>query len=173
MNYEIVYCKRRSVGLKIQNGILTIRAPYGTPKKYIAGVVEKHRAWINKAMKREAAKRELYENLSDDDVKALRKKARAYFTEKCEYYSGLMGVSYKRLSITGAKTRFGSCSSSGTISFSYRIMLYPEAAWEYVAVHELAHLILMDHSPQFYAIIEKYLPDYKERKKLLKLKGEE
>ena len=173
MNYEIVYCKRRSVGLKIQNGILTVRAPFGTPKKYIEDVIKKHEAWIGSAMKREAAKRGLYEHLSDDDIKALRKKARAYFTEKCEYYARLMGVSYTRICITNAKTRFGSCSSRGSISFSYRIMLYPEAAWEYVAVHELAHLIKMDHSPQFYAIIEKYLPDYKERRKLLKLKGDE
>ena len=86
MSYEIVYCKRRSVGLKIQNGILTVRAPYGTPKKYIEEVVRKHEAWIGNAMKREAAKRGLYEHLSDDDIKALRKRARAYFTEKCEDY---------------------------------------------------------------------------------------
>jgi predicted metal-dependent hydrolase len=47
-------------------------------------------------------------------------------------------------------------------------MLYPEAAREYVVVHELAHLCEMNHSARFYAIIERYMPDYKERKKLLK-----
>jgi predicted metal-dependent hydrolase len=47
-------------------------------------------------------------------------------------------------------------------------MLYPEAAREYVVVHELAHLVHMDHSPAFYALIERYLPDYKSRRKLLK-----
>jgi predicted metal-dependent hydrolase len=47
-------------------------------------------------------------------------------------------------------------------------MLYPEAAREYVVVHELAHLIEMNHSKKFYAIVEKYLPDYKERRRMLK-----
>ena len=78
-----------------------------------------------------------------------------------------MGAKYQRLTITGAKTRFGSCSSKGNISFSFRLMLYPEPAREYVVVHELAHLFEMNHSKQFYQIVEKYIPDYKERKKLL------
>ena len=82
-----------------------------------------------------------------------------------------MGLKYSRITITGAKTRFGSCSSKGNISFSYRLMLYPEAAREYVVIHELAHLLEMNHSKRFYAIIEKYIPDYKERKKLLKNGG--
>jgi len=80
-----------------------------------------------------------------------------------------MSLKHGRITITSAKTRFGSCSSKGNISYSYRLMLYPEAAREYVVVHELAHLLEMNHSKRFYAIIEKYLPDYKERKKLLKL----
>ena len=79
------------------------------------------------------------------------------------------GLKYNRITITSAKTRFGSCTTQKNISFSYRLMLYPELAREYVVVHELAHLIEMNHSKKFYAIIEKYLPDYKERKKLLKM----
>ena len=75
------------------------------------------------------------------------------------------------MTITGAKTRFGSCSSKGNISFSYRLMMYPEPAREYVVVHELAHLVEMNHSKRFYAIVERYLPDYKERKKQLKNGG--
>jgi predicted metal-dependent hydrolase len=56
----------------------------------------------------------------------------------------------------------------GNISFSYRLMLYPEPAREYVIVHELAHLLEMNHSKRFYKIIESVLPDYKWRKSLLK-----
>ena len=79
-----------------------------------------------------------------------------------------MGVSYEKVSINSAKTRFGSCSSRKTLNFSYRLALYPYEAIEYVCVHELAHLTEMNHSKKFWAIVEKYLPDYKERKKLLK-----
>ena len=80
-----------------------------------------------------------------------------------------MNLKPSRITITGARTRFGSCSSKDNLSFSYLLMLYPEAAREYVVVHELAHLSEMNHSKRFYAIIEKYMPDYKERKKLLKV----
>jgi predicted metal-dependent hydrolase len=80
-----------------------------------------------------------------------------------------VGLKYGRITITGAKNRFGSCSSKGNIAFSYRLMLYPEAAIDYVVVHELAHLLEMNHSPAFYKIVESVMPDYKERRKLLKL----
>ena len=96
------------------------------------------------------------------------KEARIYFSEKLEYYSRIMGLKYSRMTITSAKKRFGSCSSKASISFSYRLMLYPEAAREYVIVHELAHLKEMNHSKKFYEIIASVLPDYKYRKRLLK-----
>ena len=80
-----------------------------------------------------------------------------------------MGLKYGRISITSAKTRFGSCNSRGNIAYSYRLMLYTEAAREYVVVHELSHLLEMNHSKSFYSIVEKYMPDYKERRKLLKM----
>ena len=169
MEYELIFAKRRSVGLKIKNGILTVRAPYGTTRAYIDSIVKKHSKWIEDAIKREGLKRDMYEGLSEDEIRDLKRRARAYFEDKCAYYAPLMGVKYNKLTITSAKTRFGSCNSKGNISFSYRTMLYPEPAREYVAVHELAHLIKMDQSPEFYAIIEKYLPDYKERKRLLKI----
>ena len=81
-----------------------------------------------------------------------------------------MNLKYGRITITSAKTRFGSCSSKGNISFSYRLMLYPRELVDYVIVHELAHLSEMNHSDRFYKIIESVLPDYRERVKRLKLK---
>lgn len=72
------------------------------------------------------------------------------------------------LKITSAKTRFGSCSGKDSICFSYLLMRYPDEAIDYVVVHELAHIKHKNHSKAFYTLIEKYLPDYKEREKLLK-----
>ena len=95
--------------------------------------------------------------------------ARKALTKKTELYSNIMGLSYGRITITGAKRRFGSCSSRGDISYSFRLMAYPDRAIDYVVVHELCHLVHMNHSRDFYALLEKYLPDYKERRALLKL----
>ena len=79
-----------------------------------------------------------------------------------------MGLKYGRITITGAKTRFGSCSSKGNISYSFRLMKYPEAAIDYVVVHELAHILELNHSEKFWNIVASVFPDYKERRKLLK-----
>ena len=78
-----------------------------------------------------------------------------------------MGLKYGRIKITSAKRRLGSCNTNAVICFSYRLMLYPEAAREYVVVHELAHLKYMNHSRDFYELVKQYMPDYKERKRLL------
>ena len=83
-------------------------------------------------------------------------------------YCILLGVSFSKMSVTEAKTRFGSCSCRGSISFSYRLMLYPKEAIEYVVLHEACHLVFMNHSADFYKLIEKYMPDYKSRARLLK-----
>ena len=168
MKYSVIYSDRKTVTLTVKDGDVIIKAPRKIKKRELVKIIEKHREWIAKALEREKQKREKYENLTEAEIKVLKKEAKKYLSEKCEYFASIMGLSYNRITITSAKTRFGSCSSSKNISFSYRLMLYPEPAREYVVVHELAHLKEMNHSPNFYAIIEKILPDYKERKKLLK-----
>ena len=168
MEYEIIYSKRRSVGIKIKDGAVVVTAPHGLDRKTIDGIVKKHSDWIYNAIEREKKKREAEPQLSDEEVKILRRSAREYFNKKCADYARIMGLEYNRITITGAKTRFGSCSSKGRISYSYRLMLYPEAARDYVVVHELAHLVEMNHSKRFYDVIEKFMPDYKERKRMLK-----
>ena len=169
MKYNVIYSDRKTVNISVKDGNVIIKAPRRIKKEELLRIIEKHKAWIDKAVIREREKREKYETLDENEIKALKKSAREYLTEKCEYFSNLMGLKYNRITITSAKTRFGSCTTQKNISFSYRLMLYPEPAREYVVVHELAHLIEMNHSKKFYAIIEKYLPDYQERKKLLKM----
>jgi predicted metal-dependent hydrolase len=96
------------------------------------------------------------------------RRAREYLPERVSFYSSLMGLQPAGITITGARTRFGSCSSKKRLSFSWRLMQYPDKAIDYVVVHELAHLRYMNHSKEFYELIEKFMPDYKQRRKLLK-----
>ena len=168
MEYEVVYSGRRTISLCIKEGRLVVRAPYRTIRERIESVIASHEKWINKHIERQVERNKKYEDLTDEKIALLRKEAKRVLPLKVAYYANIMGLKYGRITITGAKTRFGSCSSKGNISFSYRLMLYPDAAVDYVVVHELAHLIEMNHSPRFYKIIENLLPDYKERKKLLK-----
>jgi predicted metal-dependent hydrolase len=145
-----------------------VRAPLKLPERKIASFLQKHADWILTTLEKAKEKSEKFNALTDDDILTLKAKAKAYLTQRTEEYAEIMGLKYSRITITSAKTRFGSCSSKGNISYSYRLMLYPTEAIDYVVVHELAHLIEMNHSKRFYGIIEKVLPDYKERMRLLK-----
>ena len=168
MDYEIKYSKRRTISLCIKDCKLVVKAPIGTPKRKIAEIVSSHSEWIEKNMAKAKAKNDKFANLTDEDISKLKKLAKQIIPPKVEYYSKIMDLKYGRITITSAKTRFGSCSSAGNLSFSYRLMLYPEEAIDYVVVHELAHLVELNHSPAFYRIVEKVMPDYKARNKLLK-----
>ncbi len=168
MKYKLELSKRKSISISVKGGVLLVKAPIGTSDERVEAVIQKHRKWIEKHIAIEQKRILEDAALTDEKIAELKSLARTYLFDKTEYYSKIMGVKYGRITITSAKTRFGSCSSKGNISYSYRLMLYPEAAREYVVVHELAHLVHMNHSPAFYALVRRYLPDYKSRRKLLK-----
>ncbi len=168
MDYVIKYSNRKTVSISIVNGDIIVKAPYNVSRSLIDEIVNKHDKWILKNLEAEQRKRSMTKDLTDTDIKNLKKFAKLYFNEKVKYYSQIMDLMPGRVTITSAEKRFGSCNSNGNICFSYRLMLYPEPAREYVVVHELAHLVEMNHSKRFYAIIESVMPDYKKRKRLLK-----
>ena len=145
MDYNVIYSSRRTLSLCIKDGSLIVRAPYGTSEKRILEVIEKHSSWIEKHLIKSEKKHSLESSLTEENIAELRKLAKKILKAKVAYYSEIMGLKYGRITITGAKTRFGSCSSKGNIAFSYRLMLYPDAAIDYVVVHELAHLLEMNH----------------------------
>ena len=169
MNYNVIYSKRKTISLVIKAGELIVRAPFGTKSSKIKELVDDHREWIEKGIIKTIARAEAQE-ITKEEENLLRKKAKAILPIKTRYYANIMGLKYGRITITGAKTRFGSCSSQGNISYSFRLMKYPDEAIDYVVVHELAHLIELNHSNRFWAIVASVFPDYKKRKKLLKSK---
>ena len=88
--------------------------------------------------------------------------------DRVRYFAGLLGVTVNKITFRPMKSRWGSCSSKGNISLNSLMMLVPEKMQDYVIVHELCHRIEMNHSPRFWALVAKVLPDYKEREKWLK-----
>ncbi len=101
-----------------------------------------------------------------------RRQARKVFTERVRHYAAGDGFEYGKLRISSARTRWGSCSSKGTLSFTWRLVLAPLDVVDYVVVHELVHLRVKNHSPDFWRGVEAILPDYKSRRKWLKANGE-
>ncbi len=169
MKYSLIYANRKTVSIKIEtDGTITVRAPRFTSRKEIERIIKAHEAKLLQMREKVLAKENI---ISSADRAELEKKLRKTVMPLVERYSKKMGKSAQKVRFTDAKTRFGSCSSKGSVCFSRYLALYPDAAIEYVVVHELAHLFEMNHSSSFYAIVEKYLPDWRERKKLLKLDG--
>jgi predicted metal-dependent hydrolase len=81
------------------------------------------------------------------------------------------GRSYTRLVIRGQRTRWASCSRTGTMSFNWRLLLAPEAVLDYVVWHEVCHLEIMDHSPRFWSLLEARCPGYREHVAWLRRHG--
>ena len=168
MEYNVIYSSRRTIALSVKDGRLIVRAPHGTRESTIVALIKKHEAWINKNLTKPRSVNNMNRELSLEQIEDLKRSAREILATKTKHYADIMGIKCGRVRITSAKTRFGSCSAKGDISYSYRLMLYPEEAVDYVVVHELAHIKEMNHSKKFYAIIEGVMPDYKVRKRLLK-----
>ena len=167
MEYRIIRSARRTLALQVdKTGELIVRAPYHTAQARIEAFVSEHSAWIEKQRSRISAC--MLPPLGNDEIARLRALAKEDLPARTAAWARLMGVDYTRVTITSAKKRFGSCNSRGGIAYSYRLMQFPEEVIDYVVVHELAHRKEMNHSTRFYEVIARYLPDYKERIKLLK-----
>ena len=169
MNYIVKRSNRRTVGLEITPRCeIIIRAPKRMSDREIAEFVNKYRGWIDKKLP-EAEKRAEKSKAISKKEEELRRAAREIIPPLVERYSKLMELRPVLVKITSAEKRFGSCSGKNALCFSWRLMAYPTEAVEYVIVHELAHIRHHNHSPAFYALIEKYMPDYRRRQKLLKI----
>jgi predicted metal-dependent hydrolase len=74
-------------------------------------------------------------------------------------YVALLGVAVKRISVRDQSSRWGSCTAAGVLSYSWRLILAPPFVLDYLAAHEVAHLVEMNHSPRFWAILQRICPD--------------
>lgn len=167
--YKLIRSHRKTISLKVlDDGALEVRSPLFVSRRTIDNFVLSHTAWIDKQRIRKKQRLAEHEALTKEKINELKLKAKEILPKKVQYYSALMGLKPNSVKITSAKKRFGSCSSKGGICFSYRLMLYPNDAIDYVVVHELAHLKHHNHSKQFYELVRQYIPNYKEKEKILK-----
>ena len=97
-----------------------------------------------------------------------RQKAEELFRDKVGRLCSMLGVNHSRLSIRGAKTRWGSCSHKGNLNFNWKLMMVPESVIDYVIIHELAHLKEMNHSRKFWNLVAEQCPQWRKHRKWLK-----
>ena len=176
MTYEIFRSSRRTVGIQIRDGRVIVRAPRFVPKAEIERIVSENGAWIEKRLARSRAQKEAEEaavKFTGSELKEIRREARQRIPERVAFYAERIGVTYGRLSFRFQKTRWGSCSSKGNLSFNCLLVLAPAETLDAVVIHELCHRKEMNHSARFYAEVLKVYPEYKEWNGWLKKHGKE
>jgi predicted metal-dependent hydrolase len=94
--------------------------------------------------------------------------AREIAEKKLRHFNAEYRYRWKKISVRNTKTRWGSCSASGNLSFSYRIIYLPEKLCDYIVVHELCHLGQFNHSQKFWDLVARAVPDYKGRRREIK-----
>jgi len=104
-----------------------------------------------------------------DSVQAwLMRRARQLFIERLNHFSPHLGVQWRKLSLSSAGTRWGSASADGAIRLNWRLVHFRLSVIDYVVVHELSHLRVMDHSPRFWDTVRTVVPDYAQLRSQLK-----
>lgn len=168
MAIKIIRSGRKSLSLSVDDELnVVVRAPYNTNDALINDFVSKNSQWISKAIERKKAYLSRV-NITDNEVESLIRQAKDIIPKRVDYFSSIMNIYPTGIKITKAKKRFGSCNQKNSLCFSCFLMQYPLEAVDYVVVHELAHIRHHNHSAEFYSLIRRYMPDYKQREKLLK-----
>ncbi len=172
---RIVRSRRKTLALQVlPTGEIVARAPLRLPERDIHAFAEQHAAWLEAAVARARAGSRAAQRagiLSEAELQRLRTAAQADLTERVTRLAARMGVDFAGITIRAQRTRWGSCSARGSLSFNCLLMLAPPEVREYVAVHELCHRKQMNHSAAFWREVAFWLPDYAAQRAWLREHG--
>ena len=178
--YTLIRSNRKSCSISITpDGRITVRVPLRISDREIRHLLTDRQTWIiTKYLEQQQKQARMpVSDLTDTQRAALTQRyiaaAREYFPKRAAHFQQFTGGTYNRITIRDQKTRWGSCSARGTLSFNWRLMLAPPAILDYVVVHELCHLTHMNHSPAFWQAVEAVCPDYRDSRRWLKEHGQE
>lgn len=163
-SYEIKkYKKARYLRISVKpGGRVVVTTPWRTPKYVAVQFVEKQRQWIEQARAKVLAQPTPASLGTATEYKKYRLQAQRLISTRLAELNVQYGFPYKLVSIRNQKTRWGSCSKSGTLSFNYRLLFVDSAIRDYVLVHELCHTQQMNHSLKFWQLVAQTVPNYKQ-----------
>lgn len=174
---KIIKSRRKTIAIEIRkDATILVRAPLAMRDAEIRRFLKEKENWIMAHLQKIEERQKTLsdvEPLSKEDIERLADLAIKVIPVKVKHYANLMQVQYGRITIRNQKTRWGSCSGKGNLNFNCLLMLAPDEVVDYVVIHELCHLLEMNHSKAFWGQVEKVMPEYKTYKKWLKDHGNE
>ncbi len=173
--YRVVRSRRKTLSLEITpRGEVLVRAPLHTSEAAIRAFVEGKERWIGThlALVRDRmAASSAIPRFTEAEREALRARARPVLEARVAHYAPMAGVSWGKITVRTQRSRWGSCSAQGNLSFNALLLLTPPEVLDYVVVHELCHRKEMNHSPRFWAEVERLVPDWKAQRLWLRRNG--
>jgi len=160
--YTLIKSKIKNMYIHIKEGQVVVKAPIKLKEEKIYEFVNKKASWIYKKLKESKPKTE--EDIGIEEIEKLSKMVE----KNIQKYSIKLGVTPKKVRIRNIKYAWGSCSSNKNISINMKLAKKEEKVVEYVVLHEMCHLIYMNHSKNFWRLVEENMPEYKKYKKILR-----
>ena len=163
LEYQIKYSKIKNIYIQIKNGQAIIKAPKRVSKKEIEKLIEQKAEWIKKSLEKEKEKQK-----QSKQALYTKEEFKQIVTSNAKELINETGLIPNKITIKEIKYAWGSCSSKKNITINLELIKYSEKAIRYVILHELCHIKHMNHSKEFWKLIEKYMPEYKEIQKEFK-----
>ena len=161
IEYEIKYSKIKNIYIQIKDGKVIVKAPRRVTKKEIEKILEQKSEWIQKTTEKETKKQEKKILYTKEEFKEIVEKNVNELIKQT-------GLVPNKITIKKIKYAWGSCSSKKNITINLELIKYSEQAIRYVILHEFCHIKYMNHSKDFWNLVEKYMPNYKQVKKEFK-----
>lgn len=167
VNYTLKrYRRQKRVNLIFhQDGSLVVTAPKSISLRFIEKTLQENSQWIEEKLSQEKT---FQISTDEKEIRQEKKLARKVIETKVNFFNLHYQFSYDKISIRNQKTRWGSCSSNGSLSFNYKLIYLPEKLSDYIVVHELCHLREMNHSIHFWNLVAEQVPDFRECRRELK-----
>jgi len=160
---------KRSKNMRITihcDGNCVVSAPRWTSNYFIERFIFAKAEWIidkiDAFKKSGIGKKRLLNSLSKKEYFENKEKARKLIEERLKYFNGFYNFNFKNVRIGRQRTRWGSCSKAGNLNFNYKLFFLPQKMADYVIVHELCHLEEFNHSRDFWNLVSRTFPDYRE-----------
>ena len=169
ITYQVIRSARRTIAIQItKEGRVLVCCPYQMKDAQIDAFVNSKHSWIEKHLHRQ---RPVASVLTPEELEQLRRNGQELFRQRVTYFAPLAGVQWNRITVRFQKTRWGSCTGNGNLSFNGLLLLAPPEVLDYVVVHELCHRKEMNHSPKFWAEVARVCPQYAACRKWLREHG--